>query len=54
MGHYLQDLSGKFDNADCENHQAREREAYAIQRTYLHTVAGAFVAIYMDFPPCPG
>lgn len=52
--HYLQDLSGKFDNADCENHQAREREAYAIQRTYLHTVAGAFVAIYMDFPPCPG
>ncbi|OGT35494.1 MAG: hypothetical protein A2W28_00675 [Gammaproteobacteria bacterium RBG_16_51_14] len=52
--HYLQDLSGKFDNKDCQDQQVREREAYAIQRAYLHTVAGAFIAIYMDFPPCPG
>ena len=52
--HYLQDLSGKFDNNDCRDQQAREREAYAIQRAYLHTVAGAFIAIYMEFPPCTG
>ncbi len=52
--HYLQDLSGKFKNKDCQDHQVREREAYAIQRAYLHTVAGDFIAIYMDFPPCPG
>jgi predicted SprT family Zn-dependent metalloprotease len=52
--HYLQDLSGKFKNKDCQDHQVREREAYAIQRAYLHTVAGDFIAIYMDYPPCSG
>jgi hypothetical protein len=51
--HYLQDLSGKFDNHDCEDHMKREREAYSIQRQYLNRIAGRFVAIYINLPPCP-
>jgi hypothetical protein len=31
MVHYLQDLSGRYDNSSCEDHAKREREAYAIQ-----------------------
>src|SRR5690606_30213142 len=27
FAHYLQDLSGKYDNHNCEDHQKREREA---------------------------
>ncbi len=52
--HYLQDLSGKYNTRDCEVHQKREREAYSIQRQYLNKIAGRFVAIYMNYPPCPG
>ena len=51
--HYLQDLSGKFDNNTCADHQKREREAYSIQRQYLNKIAGRLVAIYMNYSPCP-
>lgn len=50
--HYLQDLSMKFEEASCQNHMLREREAYGIQRQYLNRIAGRFAAIYMNFPPC--
>ena len=50
--HYLQDLSNKFDSMNCQDHLVREREAYGIQRQYLNRIAGRFVAIYMNFPPC--
>ena len=50
--HYLQDLSNKFENTNCQDHLVREREAYGIQRQYLNRIAGRFVAIYMNFPPC--
>ncbi|MGH8120357.1 MAG: hypothetical protein ACRESK_07060 [Gammaproteobacteria bacterium] len=52
--HYLQDVSKKFNNGDCQDYLVREREAYGIQRQYLNRIAGRFVAIYMNFPPCPG
>lgn len=52
--HYLQDLSKKFNNEDCQDYLIREREAYGIQRQYLNRIAGRFVAIYMNFPPCQG
>lgn len=52
LAHYLQDLSGEFENMDCELHAKREREAYSIQRQYLNKIAGRFVAIYMNYPPC--
>ncbi len=51
--HYLQDLSGKYDHESCDDQLLREREAYSIQRQYLNKIAGRFVAIYMNFPPCP-
>ena len=50
--HYLQDISGKFDNESCEDYVYREREAYAIQRKYLRQVAQQFVALYQNYPPC--
>ena len=50
--HYLQDLSNKYDNHNCQDQLVREREAYGIQRQYLNKIAGRFVAIYMNFPPC--
>ena len=51
--HYLQDLSGKFDNANCEDHARREREAYAIQREYGIRASGSVLFIRMVIPPCP-
>jgi len=51
--HYLQDLSGKYGSGDCNDHLRREREAYSVQRQYLNRIAGQFVAIYMNYPPCP-
>ena len=51
--HYLQDLSGKYDNHDCKDHLNREREAYSVQRQYLNRIAGRFAAIYINYPPCP-
>ena len=53
LTHYLQDLSGKFNELSCENHAAREREAYSIQRTYLNRIAGRFAATYPVYAPCP-
>lgn len=52
--HYLQDLNGKYDPSKCEDQLAGEREAYAIQRTYLNRIAGRFAATYPVFAPCPG
>ncbi|MBI4005859.1 MAG: hypothetical protein HY356_04250 [Gammaproteobacteria bacterium] len=51
--HYLQDLSGKYNHKNCEDYQAREREAYSIQRRYINRIAQQFSAIYVNFPPCP-
>ncbi|MCZ6803265.1 MAG: hypothetical protein O7D86_04845 [Proteobacteria bacterium] len=50
--HYLQDISGEYDEIDCNLHVKREREAYSVQRQYLNKIAGRFVAIYMKYPPC--
>jgi hypothetical protein len=52
--HYLQDLNNKYDALNCQDHLIREREAYGIQRQYLNRIAGRFVAIYMNLPPCQG
>lgn len=52
LAHYLQDLSNKFKSRTCQDHLIREREAYSIQRQYLNKIAGQFVAIYMEYPPC--
>ncbi|MEE8234553.1 MAG: hypothetical protein V3R41_07715 [Gammaproteobacteria bacterium] len=51
--HYLQDLSGKFDNTNCEDHARREREAYAIQREYGIRASGSVLFIRIVIPPCP-
>jgi hypothetical protein len=48
--HYLQDISGNYDDMDCNLHA--KREAYSVQRQYLNKIAGRFVAIYMNYPPC--
>jgi len=50
--HYLQDLSGKFRNNDCEDQLKREREAYAVQRMYLSRVAGRFAALWPRYGTC--
>ena len=50
--HYLQDISGEYDEMDCNLYAKREREAYSVQRQYLNKIAGRFVAIYMNYPPC--
>ncbi|MEJ2760376.1 MAG: hypothetical protein P8126_02245 [Gammaproteobacteria bacterium] len=52
--HYLQDLSGKFKNDNCEDQLMREREAYAVQRIYLNRIAGRFAAVYPVYSACPG
>lgn len=52
MTHYLQDLSGKYNNESCDDHVYREREAYSIQRTYLKRIAQVYIAIYQNYPPC--
>lgn len=50
--HYLQDLSGQYNEMDCNLYAKREREAYSVQRQYLNKIAGVFTAIYMNYPPC--
>ena len=50
--HYLQDISGKHGEMDCDLYAKREREAYSVQKQYLNTIAGKFVAMYMNYPPC--
>jgi hypothetical protein len=50
--HYLQDLSGEYKKVDCDLYAKREREAYAVQRTYINKIAGRFMAIYVNYPPC--
>ena len=52
MTHYLQDLSGKYEDRSCDNHVYREREAYSVQRQYLKRVAQVYIAIYQNYPPC--
>jgi len=51
--HYLQDLSGKFNKRNCDEHQKRERQAYSVQRQYLNKIAGRLTAVYMNYTPCP-
>ncbi len=53
MVHYLQDLSGRYDNSSCDDHARREREAYAIQRKYGIKASGSVLYIRMIIPPCP-
>ena len=53
MVHYLQDLSGRYDNSSCEDHARREREAYAIQREYGIRASGSVLFIRKVIPPCP-
>lgn len=53
MVHYLQDLSGRYDNSSCDDHARREREAYAIQREYGIKASGSVLYIRMIIPPCP-
>jgi len=53
MVHYLQDLSGRYDNSSCEDHARREREANAIQREYGIRAGGSVLFIRMVIPPCP-
>jgi hypothetical protein len=50
--HYLQDISGEYGEMDCNLYAKREREAYSIQKQYLNKIAGKFVAMYMNYPPC--
>lgn len=50
--HYLQDISGNYPKMDCELYAQREREAYSIQKQYLNKIAGKFVAMYVNYPPC--
>lgn len=50
--HYLQDISGKYPDMDCDLYAEREREAYSVQKQYLNKIAGKFVAMYVNYPPC--
>ncbi len=52
LAHYLQDISGKYPKMDCDRYAQREREAYSIQKQYLNKIAGKFVAMYVNYPPC--
>lgn len=38
--HYLQDLSGEYDNMSCEDDVVREREAYRVQQQYAVKAMG--------------
>ncbi|MDH3637019.1 MAG: hypothetical protein OES09_00960 [Gammaproteobacteria bacterium] len=49
--HYLQDLSGKFRNS-CAEQITREREAYAIQRSYVAEAHGEFAFIRVTHRGC--
>lgn len=50
--HYLQDLSGRYANDDCEDRLRREREVYSVQRTYLNRIAGRFAATWPVYGSC--
>jgi len=50
--HYLQDISGKYTDMDCDLYAKREREAYSVQKQYLNKIAGRFVVMFMNYPPC--
>lgn len=50
--HYLQDISGNYPEMDCDLYAKREREAYSVQKQYLNKIAGKFVAMYTNYPPC--
>jgi hypothetical protein len=50
--HYLQDISGDYPDMDCDLYAKREREAYSVQKQYLNKIAGKFVAMYVNYPPC--
>ena len=50
--HYLQDLSGKYNEMNCDLYSKREREAYSVQRQYLNKIAGQFTVMFMNYPPC--
>ena len=52
LTHYLQDLSGKYNERSCEEHLRREREAYAIQRIYINRIAGVFAATFPVYASC--
>ncbi len=53
--HYLQHLSGNFDSHSCADQITREREAYAIQRTYAAEADGEPQFQLMRPPLCtPG
>ena len=52
--HYLQDLSGEYDEMNCDLYSKREREAYSVQRQYLNKIAGRFTVMFMNYPPCHG
>ncbi|MDH3279663.1 MAG: hypothetical protein OEQ18_00860 [Gammaproteobacteria bacterium] len=49
--HYLQHLSGEFGNS-CAEQIAREREAYAIQRSYVAEAHGEFAFIRVTHRGC--
>ena len=50
--HYLQDLSGEYEEMDCDLHAKREREAYSVQKQYLNRIAGIFTSMFINVPPC--
>jgi hypothetical protein len=50
--HYLQDINGEYNDIDCDLYAKREREAYSVQKQYLNKIAGKFVAMYINYPPC--
>jgi len=52
MVHYLQDLSGKFDPAACEDYNRREREAYAVQREFVARAAGHAAFLRIELGEC--
>lgn len=52
MVHYLQDLSGKYEDANCNNYLEREREAFAIQREFIARAMGQAAFIRMRFWEC--
>ncbi len=49
--HYLQHLSGDYGNT-CADQIAREREAYAIQRSYVAEAHGEFAFIRVTHRGC--
>ncbi len=52
LAHYLQDLSGEYEQMDCDLYAKREREAHSIQRQYLNRIAGRFTVNFTHYAPC--